>query len=463
MKTIPFVGASYKDDTRPFDQQSCINYIPEMSGNQNARSPALLRGVPGLKKQVDAGDGAVRGLHDVEGTHFMVRGTTLYEVKSDWTLVSRGTVSGAGRVSMTHNTFGGGYQMTIVNGLQGYVYNTNTQVLTQITATAFPGSIICDYIDSYTVHVAPDLIRWFNSELADATQFSSTDFYEAEASPDSLISLLVDHLEVWLFGTRSIEIWQDNPTETAVFQRAQGIFIEQGCAATYSPASLDNGIFWFGNDGKVYRSAGYTPVVVSTPSIEQAMAGLDWSKAFSMVWSDRGHKVYYLSFPDGPTFGYDVSTQLWHQRKSYNQNNWRVSALSYWNGQWVAGDALDGRLYTLDWNTFAEDDMPLVAERTSPYMTDAQNRLFQSAMEFVMDTGQGALNGDNYLNLAYSDDGGRNYSNWKQRSLGAVGQYGLRVQFYRLGSFRNRLFRLQVSSPVKRDLIAVSASFQEAA
>lgn len=465
LKSFPIVGGAYKDDTRPYDQQDCVNYLPEMAQNPNARNAGVLRGVPGLTRVADAGDGPARGLHAITNVLlFYVRGNTLYQVSyPNHELVSRGTIAGTGLVSMAHNTFEGGYQLTIVNGRQGYVYNTNTQVLTQITAPAFPGSTKCDYIDSYIVHVAPGYTRWFSSALADATQFSSTDFYEAEASPDYLVSLVVTHLEVWLFGTETIEIWFDQPTDTATFQRAQGLLIQKGCAGRFNPAAIDNTMMWVSAEGIVYRANGYTPVRVSTNAIEQVIRSTDYTSAYSMVWIDRGHTIYYLCLANGMTFGYDCSTQLWHRRQSYGLNGWRVDCLEQWGGFWYAGDAIDGRLYIMHWNVYDEDGMPLIAERTSPYLAEAQNRMFMSAFETVMDTGQGQLDGDACVNLAYSDNGGRDYSNWKRQSLGDTGQYGVRTQWTRLGTFRSRLIRLQVSSPVRRDLIAASVQVQEAA
>lgn len=64
---------------------------------------------------------------------------------------------------------------------------------------------------------------------------------------------------------------------------------------------------------------------------------------------------------------------------------------------------------------------------------------------------------DRKVFLCYSDDGGRNWSNWRERSLGETGEYNKRIRFNRLGAFRERIWRIRVSSPVKRDIIAASA------
>jgi len=65
---------------------------------------------------------------------------------------------------------------------------------------------------------------------------------------------------------------------------------------------------------------------------------------------------------------------------------------------------------------------------------------------------------DRLVMLRYSDDGGYNWSSWKERSLGEIGQYMKKVQFTRGGKFIHRTYQIAVSSPVKRDLLAANAN-----
>jgi hypothetical protein len=66
---------------------------------------------------------------------------------------------------------------------------------------------------------------------------------------------------------------------------------------------------------------------------------------------------------------------------------------------------------------------------------------------------------DHHVLICYSKDGGRNWSNWKKRSLGDIGQYAdrIRVRLTRLGVGRQWVFRVRVSSPIKRDLLGAVA------
>lgn len=466
LEPLQLVDGAYLDDTRPYDSQDCVNYIPEAAENANARSPAILRGAPGLRLFGTLGAGPIRGMRNVEGQLFVVSGQKLYRVSVNGAGTELGVIPGQSRVSMSHNQVAGGNQLIIVNGGSGYVFDTSNNTFQQIGDSDYPGARVVDYIDGYLAQLRPDRKQWFHSDLNTALSYLGLDFYEAEALPDDIVSLMRVHSELWVFGQQTVQPFVNTGAAEGTFAPAAGTVIEQGCAGTFTPAVMDNSAFWLGSDGSVYRANGYTPQRISTFAMEQAIASLNWTNAYSMVYEDRGHKIYYLTFPEenGMTWGYDAATQRWHRRQSYNLPIWRVSALELFNKQWIAGDFENGRLYVVDWSYYAEHDRPLVASRKTAYMHDNQNRLSLSALELLMNTGNTALgNTDHFVSLRYSDDGGRNWSNWKTVSLGAIGQYAKRVRFKRLGDFRNRVFEIQVSSPSQRDLLTASMQIRRAA
>lgn len=54
-------------------------------------------------------------------------------------------------------------------------------------------------------------------------------------------------------------------------------------------------------------------------------------------------------------------------------------------------------------------------------------------------------------------DGGRNWSSWKERDLGEVGEYRKRVVLNRLGRARTASIAVRVSSPVKATILGATA------
>lgn len=63
------------------------------------------------------------------------------------------------------------------------------------------------------------------------------------------------------------------------------------------------------------------------------------------------------------------------------------------------------------------------------------------------------VDSDHFVEIRYSKDGGRNWSNWKRRSIGAIGQYQQRVKLNRMGIGRTWIFDIKSSSARQRDLL----------
>lgn len=120
---------SYSDPTRPWSHQDLVNYLPMQAEMAGARSGVLLRTAPGLKLIATLGTGPIRGIRDVEGTRFIVSGTTLYRLNADGTSDELGTIPGTGAVTMTHNQVAGGNQLVVGNGSSAYIYDTRDDSL----------------------------------------------------------------------------------------------------------------------------------------------------------------------------------------------------------------------------------------------------------------------------------------------------------------------------------------------
>lgn len=396
---VPVVGGAYSDDSRPWSCQDTVNYIPVMAERPGGRSPSMLRAAPGwLTFCASMQPAPVRGLHNVEGVLLAVTGNTLYRIGLDGAATGVGTVPGVGRVSMAHNQIAGGNEVMIANGDAGYVYNTVSGELARVTDTGFPGFKVCDFVDGYIFGVEPQGRYWLFSDLADATSYNTLDRGQAESQPDRIVTAIVSHREVLILGQRTGEFFRNTGAATGTFQRIDGTEMEVGCASTFSAAKLDSSVFWLGHDGIVYRLEGYRPRRISTHAIEQDIARCNMAQAFAFTYESRGHKIYYLSFPDGRTWGYDVASGEWHRRESKGLDRWRLNALTYWNGHWIGGDYSNGRLYQLDWGVDTEAGEEITYRRVTGVLHDNQNRVTVNGIELVFDTGVKAS--DRTLTLA---------------------------------------------------------------
>jgi hypothetical protein len=385
---IPIVGGSAADDARLATPQETINWLPVKMERPGGRSDFILRSIPGMDYFTTVGDGPIRGDWNVEGAHYVVSGTRLYRVAESGAATEIGVIPGSNRVSMTHTQQDGGYVLAVFNGPQGFTYTTSTDTFAEITDEGFPGFRVAGFIDSYIAGIEKDGLFAAHSDLANAREYNTVDQYEAEAAPDLLVGQIIDHGEWWLMGGRTIEVYANTGATTGTFQRIPGSTIERGLAAPFAVAKLDNSVFLLGDDGIAYRASGYSLVRISTQQEEQQFAKCDLSQAFAFTYEDRGHKVFYLTFPDGATHGYDVASGEWHKRHSYGLSNWRIATLTRVGERWIAGDRFNGRLYELDWDAMQDDGGPLVSERITGILHQNGDKLVVDGIMLQFDTGR---------------------------------------------------------------------------
>ena len=462
MKT-PIIGSAYVTRSVNAADNRMINMYPEIIP-EGGKDPAYLMRTPGLRKLATIGAGPVRGMWQFNGLAFVVSGNKLYQLSSTWVATERGTLlTSSGPVSMSDN----GVQLMIVDNPNAYVYNTTTSSFVRVTDPDFQGAVTVGYLDGYFVYNQPNSQLLWVTALFDGTNIDPLEFVSAEGSPDNLVALLVDHREVWLFGQNSVEVWYNAGLTDFPLQRIQGAFNEIGCAAAYSLARLDNGIFWLGSDargnGIVYRSNGYTGQRISTHAVEwQIQQYGDVSDAIGYTYQQDGHPFYVLTFPSADkTWVYDVATQGWHERAGWSNGDFtrhRSNCQMNFASEIVVGDYQNGNIYAFDMETYADDTEVQKWLRSWRALPTGQNNLkrtTQHAMQLDCETGVGLNTGQGsnpQAMLRWSDDGGHTWSNEHWASMGSIGNYQRRVFWRRLGmtlKLRDRVYEVSGTDPVK--------------
>jgi len=308
-------------------------------------------------------------------------------------------------------------------------------------------------------------IVWVTS-LLDGTSIDPLDFASTEGSPDGLVAIAVNHREAWMFGTDSVEVWYDAGLADFPLTRVQGAFNEVGCVAPYSVAKMDNAIYWLGTDargeGIVYRAQGYQSQRISTHSVEwQIQQSTDLSGATGYTYQQDGHSFYVLNVPSiSKTWVYDVATNLWHERASFSNGAFdrhRGVCQCNFSGYTVIGDYQNGNIYTFDMTVYADNGGAqkwLRSWRALPPGRNNLNRTAQHALQLDCETGVGLISDTTppQVMLRWSDDGGHTWSNEHWRSMAALGNFGARTIWRRLGmttKIRDRVYEISGTDPVK--------------
>lgn len=473
MPQILFGVTSYISRSLPVSSQRVVNCFMEKQP-EGAKSQVPVFGAPGLTLWTTLASPIIRGQWNFNGLLYVVAGDSLYSLSSSGapTLLGSG-ISGLNNVSMADN----GIQLMIVNGLGGWIYSLTADNSTglagfqQIVNPNFYPAATVLFFDGYFVFDRLGTNEFFLSGLYDGTSYSGLDFATAEAQPGFLLAVAQNLQLLFLFCQNHIEMWYDAGAADFPFQRYAGGVIEKGCAAPLTVINQDEAIFFLGVDLVFYRLQGNVPVRVSTHAVEHAFAQYGGvSNAFCFTYTLEGHKMVHLTFPSAPhSWVFDLSTNLWHERDSIDQDNnnlmrWRGNCAILIYNLILIGDAYSGTIWALDWNNYTEGGNTMRMLIDSAPLHQDRMRIFVTRLELDMEVGVGLTSGQGSNPqgmLQWTKDGGKTYSTLQPwRSIGRIGEYLRRMRWIGLGQAYQWGFRFTITDPVKRVLIAAHADIE---
>lgn len=363
-----------------------------------------------------------------------------------------------------------------------------------ITDGAFSGANTVDIVDNYFVYNRPGTQQWGASNVLSPIS-SPLSFSSKDGAPDNLISLIVDHREVYLLGEKSSEVWVDTGTFPFPFQRIPGTSTQHGIAAQFSMARVGNSFCYVSRNergqGQVVMMNGYTPTRISTHAVENTLANQYIDDAIAWTMQLEGHEWYVVTFPSiDLTWVFDTSTSLWHKwlwidtTNTYHRHRGNCAAL--FQGMNIVGDWQNGNLYMVDNTNYTDDGNPIRRLRRCPHITSDLQRVYFDELQIQFQPGVGlsgvsqsfatsaiagvakaglaiagtsgtaSANVNPQAMLRWSNDGGSTWSNEHWVGIGAQGKYTNRAIWRRLGWARDRIFEVSITDPVKAVVISAN-------
>lgn len=334
----------------------------------------------------------------------------------------------------------------------------------------FPnGTKTVSYMNGRFICCQPNSQNFFVSEVLDGFTWNALNVQTSDSNPDRVIGEIVSHNELIIFGDISGEVFYDSGTIPSPFVRnVSGVF-EVGCIAPYSIAKIDNSVMWLGKSstgqGIVYRLQGYTPMRMSTFSIEYAIQQMtDITDAIAFTYQQDGHHFYVLTFPTGgKTYVFDANTQLWHERAGFTGGifvQWEARGYGFFDNKHLVYDYLEGKIYSLNLAAYTDNGLPRKWVRSWRAPASDMKRVCHNKLTLEAEMGVGLTGGaDPQVMLKYSNDGGHTWSadNWRDLGIGSTGQYSRRAYWHRLGmtTGQPRLYELSGTAAVKTVLLNV--------
>ncbi len=428
-------------EDRGFSGERLLNYFLRPS---EGVSRANLKGFGGLKPLENIG-GPVRAILKMDGDLYAAANGKLQKVTTAGVVTELGSIpDGVTQISSN------GTEVAVVVSERYYLWDGTTVAEYNTGSINAPKGIA--YLDGYFIVIGETTSRkdsFTISGLNDGKTYAGLDIASAENAPDALTGVIVDHGEVWLAGTETIEVWYNSGGADFPFARNNGAIMEVGCSNGATLAKADNGVFWLGNDGIVYRSNGTTPEVISTREVEGMILGSTVEDGF--IFTDRGSKFYALKLVGRPALVFDITTGLWVERGA-GDAEWAACCSTLIERVYYVGCS-DGNISTIDRDTYTDNGETLLAEATSIPAELGTIPQPVSRVEIKMRTGATALSdGRQPQVMAQFTRDGRTWTRELWRDLGKIGDTRRKILWNGNGEFERFQARFRVSDPVPRDI-----------
>ncbi len=341
------------------------------------------------------------------------------------------------------------------------------------------------YLDGYFIirrpaGGTPNLARQFNiSNLNDGATWDALNFGVKESYPDDMVSVLAANEQLYIFGSESLEVWQNTGGTTSnpfPFSRIPGSVSRFGASSPWTQVAMDGNVYFLGGDGsgnvRAYVLNGWSPVPVSTPAQENLWlppvpGGFGFAQgAIAYGYLEEGHSFVVFTnrnFGVGQTHAYDQSTGAWHERYTwsgsafaFNKAEFHCFAYSQ-NGLWLTGLHLvasqdSGTVYISSINYYVDPvagSGSIKWQRALPYIYSENKRFIYGRFTLEMETGGIASGTAPNVFLEWSDDRGQTFRGNIACAIGTAGQTNVRVYWTRTGGLsgtggmsRGRIFRL---------------------
>lgn len=474
---LPIGFTFYQSSSSPFSSQRCINWIPHVAESAALSNNALFQ-PSGLKQFADTMAGVNRGGMEMSSVPYFVNGNSLVSVNSAGVVTTIGTIAGSGRVSLANN---GQYLVIVVPGSTSYAFNNVDNTLLPITSVNFRTSDTVVFKDGYFVFSSSDGSVFFNSSLNDPFTYDALDFGTAEINPDRIVALHVNHNELFVAGSETIELFQNIGGTGFPFQRIPGANIQKGVTAKFSLVEFDS-TFCFVGGGlnerpAIWKVTGSSSAAkLSTDAIDYAIQKFspdEIANSFAYTYSEQGQLMAMFTFEseviESKTFVYNGTASalsgqaVWFELQSgVIDNRFNVQSVVSAYGKILVGDSTTGIIGELDQDTLTYYGDEITREMTTSPFSQNGTDIFAGEFEATFESGVGVTTGqgsDPLVGMSFSDNGGRTFKGPFNRSIGKIGEYGRQSVWTRQGRFPvARSIKLRITDPVKANLIRLAAT-----
>lgn len=246
---IPLFGLGLKGKSPAVTAQRRLNLYYEFIQEKD-RTNVAIYGTPGLQLFANFGDTPVRGAIAANDLMYMVHRGTLWSINNAATTSSLGTLNTTtGRVDMSFN----GTQILIVDGTNGYIYDTTYSTFFQIKQYS------ADTTDGTTANKLVDSGADFSGDGVQAGMivYNTTDSTEATVTAVDSGTTLSLSSDIFTSGENYVIGDADFPdgATTCTFLDSYFLVENPDTNGRYNLSGANNGMKWDANDYATAESA----------------------------------------------------------------------------------------------------------------------------------------------------------------------------------------------------------------
>lgn len=489
-QSFPLVGEYNVQRSLQNDSQDTINmYIVKGQGMPDSFAP-----FPGvdLIKTIQSGSNPMRdngvfvplpisGSNALQSNYFVIVGNAVYRIDSAGVQYFLGNINSfSGTIFWSNNTT----QIIFVDGVN-YWYHTvgGPDTISMVDFSAISGfptnptPQMIYYQDARIFITFVDSNQVFYSAQGNGASWDSNNFFPMQSRPDFTVGICGINERVFIFGTKSTEVWQPTTYNSDLpLLRDNNFLFEYGCLARGSIVKgvldIEQGkpvisfIFFLSSHeegvGSFMISDGGVPIKISTEAIDLVLRSLtNPADCVSTVYKEAGHVFIENTFTaDNVTFVFDLVTRKWSRKVYFGDNRSIINSHIFWQGIHIVGSRLGPYLYQLSDKYLTDNGAIILHSRTTQTLYDPGGKLIRcNYFEVMLESGFINITAANpsgsdlddtpiaYLSVSY--DGGVTYGNSRQASIGKIGQYKWRTWWDSLGIDYNFTFKIEVYSPVR--------------
>jgi hypothetical protein len=413
--------------------------------------------VPGLKGFGTTDGTGFRGGLEVGSLVYFVVDNTCYQIASTGGAATAltGTVPGTAAVVIARDNAATPHVVIVSPGDGAVLISGSAIVDYPDSDVGQPNSV--SYLKGVFVFTYGDG-KTRNSDV-NSTSINTLSVATAESKPDTLYrGVPLGNGQLLLVGSSSMEVW-GGENDTGYFFSYIAT-INRGIVGPYAIAGHEDGfgkgIFFVGDDFKVYTLNGYTPQAVSTTDVDLAIER-ETDKTLIRVgcFIANGHGFVTVQAPTW-CWCFETDTQTWHERKSHLEEYWRGMFPFKAFDKWLCGDSKSGNLLQIDGQAQDElgDALRLRIE-TGPIGAFPQ-AIFIAELNLYLTKGVGVATGldpvqtDPVVEVSISRDGGQTFSNPRVIKVGrqSITAGRIRASLWGQADVQGVIFRFDFSSNV---------------